>query len=332
MQKVRQTRSITGLIINPRWIHSTFHPEFGKWGEYTSVAGKSNMEGENLDIRITAVYGDSGNKQWNKSIAEFMDKHKEHVHLVGGDFNQINMFKNQQNVLTRAACKYIDVQRMFHSPPLPTRGKNVLDYVFVTHHFAKTFPINNVNVCDVSQTAMRTMILQGKDHIPLDHKTIGVQLDVIRHQEKKIPLNCIRWHKRHDKAYREEISKIEIPKELSEESILGLCDELKRAVHRINLRFWNCIFMEYKDIPSGSSELNWLRRASARGGRQFYQSVKYDCLAKPVDSKIYPSDTDICNHMEYNHSLCPQPLPAPEYETEVDMEFTMEQYPFCHPF
>jgi len=30
--------------------------------------------------------------------------------------------------------------------------------------------------------------------------------------------------------------------------------------------------------------------------------------------------------MEYNHSLCPTPLPAPEYVTESDMEFTMEQF------
>jgi len=87
------------------------------------------------------------------------------------------------------------------------------------------------------------------------------------------------------------------------------------------------MFFDSKEAPTGSTELGWLRKAGARGGRQFFQVVKNETLSRPLDSGTFPSDDEICSHMELKHSKCPKPERPPAYDhIQEYLQFEMEDF------
>jgi len=116
-----------------------------------------------------------------------------------------------------------------------------------------------------------------------------------------------------------------VPTDYREDTVHTLCTQLLNCVHRVNQQYFGTIYFGQKEKPSGSTELNWLRRAGAQGSRFFFQVIKNDTLTKPVDAGT--CDEVICEHMEKNHSLCENPKPPPEFSQEGSpIQFSMDAF------
>jgi len=285
------------------------------------VIAVTNVLGKSLEVRLTSCYGDSNiKKPWNSTIAGFLAAHTEEIHLVGGDFNQVNLFKGCSNCLTKAVSKYTDIQTLFFPPTKPTRGKNTLDYIFATQQFCETFPISDMTIVSFTQAGFKTV------GVKMDHRVLQIAMDIHSNLERRIPILTRIWHKRHVKDFQTRIESIDIPTDTEDDTVQQLCTQLLNTVHHINQKYFGQIFFQAKTSPSGSSDLNWLRRAGAQGGRLFFQSVRSDALCKPLDAGVFPCDEQICNHMGKNHSLCKNPLPPPTYENFPKVQFDLDTF------
>jgi len=310
-------RSFTAVLLDIELGDPNSKFECGVFGEFTSVPISLPTQDGNIEFELMSIYGDRAGDN-NKYVKTIIQRVKAQPNLiVGGDWN---MVLTKLDTTSKSAyvsptlsklskTSFFEPVQLHQLPNEHTRigspawdSSSRLDYFLISRSLASSLEFEKYTTFGNKYSPLSHPRLLTYE---TDHKPVLLQLGYITHNTPPpdIPLGCRLWHKKHIHQFQAKMS-AQFPSpgaiEATHLNVIMMMEIMHSAMVEINEQHFGSNVVQHKKKPPDLS-LTYLRKASKRLSKGFFNIAKSPYLMPNPPNKVFPTGKRLAEFME----VCP---------------------------